>query len=134
IGARFALDGQATPIVVEASWAQGDELLDAERRVSSPKKVSLAELGWHDALENFRAFLSYNELGTLLDEGPTKLYDALAGILGLQDLVAIQKILAEDRLNRVGLFKQVSDALPSILDRLIKIDDIRARACAKALL
>ena len=134
IGARFALDGQAAPTVVEATWAQASELIDAERRVSSPKNVSLAELGWHDALENFRPFLSYNELGTLLDEGPTKLYDALAGILGLQDLVLIQKMLAEDRLMRVGRYKQAADALPPVLTRLIKIDDLRARACAKALL
>jgi len=33
-------------------------------------------------------FLSYNELGSLLDEGPSKLYDALSSILGLEDLVA----------------------------------------------
>ena len=104
-----------------------------DRRVSSPKKLSLAELGWHDALENFRPFLSYNELGTLLDEGPTKLYDALAGILGLQDLVGVQKLLADARLSRVALHKQVADAVPSILDRLLKIGDIRARTCAKAL-
>ena len=40
-----------------------------------------------DALVTFRPFLSYNELGSLLDEGPSKLYDALSSILGLEDLV-----------------------------------------------
>jgi len=133
ISARFTLDGQVAPTVVEASWATGAELLDADRRVSSPKKVSLSELGWHDALENFRPFLSYNELGALLDEGPTKLYDALVGILGLQDLVAIQRILAEARSRRVDLQKQAAGTLPPILERLARIDDIRARTCVKVL-
>jgi hypothetical protein len=32
-------------------------------------------LGWETPLEAYRPFLSYNELGSLLDEGPSKLYD-----------------------------------------------------------
>jgi hypothetical protein len=37
-----------------------------------------AELGWDQALATYRPFLSYNELGSMLDEGPSKLYDALS--------------------------------------------------------
>ena len=47
----------------------------------------LESLGWSAALRTHRPFLSYNELGSLLDEGPSKLYDALSSILGLEDVV-----------------------------------------------
>ena len=43
-------------------------------------------VGWSDALVTFRPFLSYNELASLLEEGPSKLYDALSGVLVSRNL------------------------------------------------
>ncbi len=37
-------------------------------------------------LEAYRPFLSYNELGSMLDERPSKLYDALSKVLDLDAL------------------------------------------------
>ena len=48
-------------------------------------------------LEAYRPFLSYNELGSLLDEGPSKLYDALSKVLGLDALVDAQTALQQAR-------------------------------------
>ena len=47
--------------------------------------------------QSYRPFLSYNELGSMLDEGPSKLYDALATILGLDELVDAQDALQKAR-------------------------------------
>jgi hypothetical protein len=60
----------------------------------------LAALGWPDAIVSYKPFLSYNELGSMLDEGPSELYDALAKILGLDDLVRAQAALQEERSTR----------------------------------
>jgi hypothetical protein len=54
-------------------------------------------MGWNEALTTFRPFLSYNELGSLLDEGPSKLYDALSSVLGLEELNEVQRALANAR-------------------------------------
>ena len=40
-------------------------------------------MGWAGAVEMYRPFLSYSELGSMLDAGPSALYDALSAILGL---------------------------------------------------
>ena len=52
------------------------------------------------------SFLSYNELGSLLDDGPSKLYDALAAILGLEDLVHAQTVLEKERKRRDAALKE----------------------------
>ena len=73
----------------------------AEVAVALPgrPKSDLDSLGWTSALRTHRPFLSYNELGSLLDEGPSKLYDALSSILGLEDLVdhAVDDAVPDDR-------------------------------------
>ena len=48
----------------------------------------------------YRPFLSYSELGTMLDEGPTKLHDAVSSVLGLDELTAAEKALRAARLAR----------------------------------
>ena len=67
LAADFALEGERGACTVACEWPEGAELEAATRR--------------------HRPFLSYNELGSLLDEGPSKLYDALAKVLGLDALV-----------------------------------------------
>ena len=87
---------------VGCSWDAGAEL-DAQKTSAQLKgkpKTTLQALGWTDALVSYRPFLSYNELGSMLDEGPSKLYDALSLVLGLEDLVIAQTALADCRLAR----------------------------------
>ena len=61
-------------------------VLAPEKRKS---KTTLQALGWTDALESYQPFLSYNELGSMLDQGPSKLHDALSLVLGLEDSLNI---------------------------------------------
>jgi energy-coupling factor transporter ATP-binding protein EcfA2 len=133
IVARFAKDGAGQPVVVGAAWPDEGELVDARREMFSPTKGPIAGLGWTEALGNYRPFLSYTELGSLLDEGPTKLYDAVASILGLQELTTAQKLIADARIHRTNMQKAVAEQLPALLDRLGAINDKRASASFKAL-
>ena len=67
------------------------EAAEAAAELHGQAASDLESLGWTAALRTHRPFLSYNELGSLLDEGPSKLYDALSSILGLEDLVEAQQ-------------------------------------------
>ena len=72
IEAEVLLEGKGAARVV-CAWDDG-AALEAQKVFVQPKgkpKTSLQALGWKDALVSYRPFLSYNELGSMLDEGPS---------------------------------------------------------------
>lgn len=58
-----------------AQWTQ---------RTGAKREPGIAALGWEGPLELFRPLLSYDELGGLLEAGPSKLFDKLDAILGIE--------------------------------------------------
>ena len=77
----------------------------------------------------------YVQKGSMLDEGPSKLYDALARVLGLDDLVEADAALATARKSRQGAVKQVKDLAGALQTRIRTLadgspDDRLARALA----
>ena len=138
ISAEMLLAGTG-PAEVTAIWEE-DAGLEGASTAMQPKgkrKTSLSELGWTQALLWFRPFLSYNELGSMLDEGPSKLYDALSLMLGLDDLVQAQSALADARKNRQKEFKdaefQRKELVENLRALLAEAEDERAAASLKAL-
>ncbi|MBA2301123.1 MAG: AAA family ATPase, partial [Acidobacteria bacterium] len=102
-------------VSVSRVWTSGDLASNQTKCVGPDKKAgSLQALGWTDALVTFRPFLSYNELGSLLEEGPSKLYDALSKVLGLEDLVGVQTLLANARKSRQGMVDAADDGAEEI--------------------
>ncbi|HEY6548718.1 MAG TPA: ATP-binding protein, partial [Vicinamibacteria bacterium] len=135
LAATFVVEGAAKPCVVSRRWNDGAALEVADFTVELPGKpaLDLDSLGWSSALRTHRPFLSYNELGSLLDEGPSKLYDALSSILGLEDLVLAQSALQEARRSREKALKEATEARDRLLERLRTVDDERARRVAAAI-
>jgi hypothetical protein len=84
-------------------------------------------------MEAYRPFLSYNELGSMFDEGPTRLHDRLARILGLGELDLAVDALRTARLDRERLTGDVKKSLPPLLTALADVDDPRARQATEAL-
>ena len=114
IEARLLIDGQASPYIVAQQWSANDALEAGEATVTHDGATGpLAQLGWASPLATYRPFLSYNELGSMLEEGPSKLFDALASILGLDELVAAADALKEARSSRSKAHKKVKDRLVS---------------------
>jgi len=135
VTATFLVEGQSGPCVVSRGW-EPDAALEAgaaSAQLPGQATADLTSLGWTSALRTHRPFLSYNELGSLLDEGPSKLYDALSSILGLEDLVLAQGALQEARRSREKALKDATDARGRLLERLIGTDDPRAQQVTKAI-
>jgi energy-coupling factor transporter ATP-binding protein EcfA2 len=131
----FLIEGASEPCVVSRRWEPEAAFDVADVRVEREgRPASDADaLGWTSALRTHRPFLSYNELGSLLDEGPSKLYDALSSILGLEELVEGQAALQQARLLREKALKESAEARGRLLERLQGVDDARARRVVDAL-
>jgi recombinational DNA repair ATPase RecF len=135
VAAEMVLEGQPGRCRVERQWPDDADLAAGitHAQTHGRPRADLASLGWEAALANYRPFLSYNELGSLLDEGPSKLYDALASILGLDDLVQAQTALRQARTDRERAKKDAASRRDRLVATLAALPDERARAIARAL-
>jgi recombinational DNA repair ATPase RecF len=138
IEAEVLLDGRGSARI-SGVWTDGAAPEDQQVTVQ-PKgkpKTTLEGIGWTAALTSYRPFLSYNELGSMLDEGPSKLYDALSLVLGLEELVVAETSLSKSRLERQAALDAADRArkdLEQSLDaHLAQESDDRAKACRDAL-
>jgi hypothetical protein len=81
---------------VERTWGDPDDFKSGVSQVVGTDRSTqqLANTGWNAALEHYRPFLSYSELGGMLAGGPTKIYEALLAGLGLDEFVRVRDQLA----------------------------------------
>lgn len=135
IAAEVAIDGHARAVRLEGEWDPGSD--PDERRLDrvagSGDLSKRADLGWAGGFETWRPFLSYNELGNLLEESPTQIHDALAAVLGLEPLADAIARLETVRKDLRKVPKQARDELKVLRGRLGELDDERARVCLEAL-
>ena len=84
------VESEALPLTVTATWPDGATDVGAAvvkiQRKGQKQSDGLEGLGWGRPLEQYRPILSYDELGGLLESGRAQLYDALASILGVEQL------------------------------------------------
>lgn len=130
---RFTRVGSG-PVTVGVDWAPDAELADRTlwtQHGDGDRLDGIDALGWTESLELYQPVLTYEELGRLFDGGPSALYDALAKLLGLEVLSAVEKKLAAD----LKEAKQVRDAADSArkfaIAALSSSDDERAAGLAK---
>ncbi len=132
VAARFAIDGRKQPLDVARVWKDGDGVDGATLTIDG-KPSSPEALGWAQQLAGYPPLLSHNELEHALDREQSKLYDALAGILGLGDLAAAQQVLQKARLDREHDVKAAREALPQLRALLEQTIDDRAELVRAAL-
>ena len=135
IDAEFLVEGEKGSTVLATRWTDEADLAAAETyaQIHGKPRMAPEELGWKEALATYRPFLSYNELGSMLDEGPSKLFDALSAILGLGDLNEAQELLAEARKAREKAHKDAGQSRDQIVGLLRPMDDERARTLVTAM-
>ncbi|KGI70631.1 AAA family ATPase [Mycobacterium rufum] len=114
--------------VIRANWASGAPLADCRRtsQIHGEKQQTVGALGWEQALITHRPIMSYDELGGLLEDGPSNLYDALNRLLGLDEIADADSRLkgAEKRLG--GPRKTASDNRTQLIRTLDSATDPRA--------
>lgn len=133
--AELVVEGKRGLTVASRAWDETTGLEEGKAYLQhqGAPRTALEELGWSKALHNYRPFLSYHELGSMLEEGPSKLHDSLSSILGLDELVNAQERLRQARLSRQREEKDVTKQLVPIWDKLQQIEDERAKPCRRGL-
>ncbi len=132
VAARFTVDGRKQPLEVARVWKE-DDGVDGSALSVDGKPATPDMLGWSHQLAGYPPLLSHNELEHALDREQSKLYDALAGILGLGDLAAAQQTLREARLERERDVKTARESLPALRALLEHTTDERADLVRAAL-
>lgn len=140
ISCELALEGHAGHAVIARNWP--DDATDVRGpgptvqlpgRPRMPFGTGEPAIAWGDAITSYRPFLSYSELGAMLDEGPSKLYDALSPILGLGELTAARATLAAERKPLEARVKSAADRRKQLIAELTAHPDPRAAPLALAL-
>lgn len=93
----LAEEGSGTT-TVGVDWSDRAGLDDRQVWIQRPggrRESGTASLGWSRPLELYRPILSYEELGGILQDNPSKLFDALDAILGIEQATdALQRLSA----------------------------------------
>lgn len=131
----FTREGSG-PVVVGVDWEADADLADRTlwtQHDGGQANDGIDSLGCADALELYRPVLTYEELGRLFDGGPSALYDALAQLLGLEVLAAVEKKLAADLKDAKSVRDAADAARKQAIVALSASDDERAAPLAKLL-
>ena len=131
----FTREGSG-PVKVGVDWEPEAELADRTlwtQRDGEQATDGIDSLGWAEALELYRPVLTYEELGRLFDGGPSALYDALAQLLGLEVLAAVEKKLAADLKDAKAVRDTADSVRKQAIAALSESDDERAAPLVKLL-
>ncbi|GAA2771377.1 AAA family ATPase [Mycolicibacterium pallens] len=126
-------DRSGSSATVGADWAVGAELSACKRwsQIRGQKRESVDALGWNQALVTHRPLMSYDELGGLLEDGPSNLYDALNRLLGLDQIADADSRLKEAE-KRLGVpRKAANDNRTQLMRTLEASEDPRAAEVKK---
>jgi DNA repair exonuclease SbcCD ATPase subunit len=95
----LGLDGHRGGGTLECHWAADADLDDRTSffQRHGERRRPVAELGWDPPMQLYRPFLSYAELGALLNGRPSERYDSLHRVLGLDRLADIEGRLKDVR-------------------------------------
>lgn len=132
VSAEFVVEGRSDVVEASRSWGADAALGDNATSVADPagEWQALDAIGWASSLDKHRPFLSYNELGSMLEERPSDLYDAMSAFLGLDDLLAAQDHLRKARLDHEKPAKDAKAQSKAVVARLHEADDARAAEAA----
>ncbi|HEY1698810.1 MAG TPA: AAA family ATPase [Trebonia sp.] len=131
IDVELAIDGGPDVTTVTRAWSADDNLnggTSYAQAPGQPKEPVDSLLNWSAALEVYRPFLSYSELGALTSGKPSEMYDALERILGLDQLKDADERLGHARRELDAKTKQAKSLLPALRAKVDAHPDERAAA------
>jgi hypothetical protein len=108
-------------VMAFAAWVQ---------RLGTKRVDGTESPGWKAVLDTYRPMMSYDELGGMLEAGPSALYDALAKALGVERITEAIKRL-ETRAKSLKVTESALSAQRRALQTdAAAVDDERARQAA----
>jgi hypothetical protein len=127
----FGRDGSTVSVGVD--WAAGAELGDTQRwsQIRGRRRGPVDAIGWGQALVTHRPLMSYDELGGLLEDGPSNLCDALNRLLGLDEIADADSRLKEAENRLGGPRKAANDSRTQLVRALDEYADRRAAEVKK---
>lgn len=129
VSAELQLEGHQGPIELTRTW--GDDFDDSTIvGQSGGTGLEPTSLGWQAALTNTKPFLSYNELGSMLEDRPSAIYDSMATVLGLEHLSETRERLRRARLDAERPAKDLTKARRQLQEELATSPDPRATEAA----
>lgn len=115
--------GEQARLTIAKQWAPGADLSDVQwtehRPPADPAPFDTER--WAALLELYRPFLSYSELGALVDGKPSDLFDALHQLLGLDELTLAQERI---RARRLELERAARDSRQERLELLAALSSV----------
>jgi recombinational DNA repair ATPase RecF len=98
VEAKLTVEGDPSPSTLTRTWT-GDAFTDSQAVLRRPGHgtVPLEQVGWDQATRAYRPFLSYVDLGNLINGKPYEMYDNIAAILGLDHLNAAARRLTAEK-------------------------------------
>lgn len=122
-------DGPEPALTVAREWDAEEPLPGGtwtQRRGDGPAQV-FASGDWALPMELYRPFLSYSELGALVDGKPSELFDALHQLLGLDELIVAHERIRVRRLDLERAARTARRDRQTLLTELAEVADQRAR-------
>ncbi|MET8876356.1 AAA family ATPase [Nocardia sp. NPDC004604] len=115
--------GADPELTIAKEWAPQAELGQAHWTEQRPGTAPMDFDGarWAGLLELYRPFLSYSELGALVDGKPSDLFDALHRLLGLDELTVAQERI---RTRRLELERAVRDSRQERIELVAALETV----------
>ncbi|MBH0775804.1 AAA family ATPase [Nocardia bovistercoris] len=117
----------------EAHWTERHPSSTAESPDSEPLSAPFDSDRWTSVLDLYRPFLSYSELGALVDGKPSDLFDALHQLLGLDELTVAQESLRTRRLELDRALRNSRQEQANLVAAMEHLADERAVAVTELL-
>lgn len=126
VEAQFIREGDPVETVVKRCWTDDFDQSTVTSRVGH-HELGFNLLGWSDGLINYKPFLSYNELGSMLEQKPAAIHDSMASVLGLDRLTEARERLRRARLSAQEPTKEARTLTGLLAAELGEVTDPRAR-------
>ncbi|WP_433287802.1 AAA family ATPase [Pseudonocardia sp. CA-142604] len=125
---------QTGPTKVRMSWDDGQDLREDTWTIQRyPEKREPMARGWLPGITLYRPFMSYGELGALVDKRPTELHEMLHSLLGLGLLDDARDRLKAARTPLDARAKALKESKQALLTELASVNDERARRAEELL-
>ena len=125
--------GDGRPVTITRTWSAEDDVEGGSwtHQERGEKVQQVDEAG--ASVRAYRPFLSYNELGSVIDSRPSEMHDALHTLLGLDELTAAQRRITAERKTCDDRAKTARGRRQELAARAEALDDERATRVAELL-